>query len=374
VTEELSRMFRVFERDFAGESPLYQRLSGLLAERTDLATPLLSAPHGQRRALLLFAAVQQILRVREPGHRLAEWYPSLGGTRSPHDPALLPAFADLVHQHQAEITEWCRSRTTQTNEVRRAALLRPALGFAADLVPGPLALIELGCSAGLLLVPDRYAFRYYNADRSVTYGTGYEVDCEARGAAWPAAASLPIVVGSRIGIDLAPVRPSDTDGVNWLRSCIWPEHLDRVARLDAAIEVVAEAAPPMIAGNFVDELAPVLDAVPPDQVPCVFTSHALAYLRSSERGALLRLWDAVGRTRDLIVIVNENPIVGLHAFAPDAVADDDLKTPVTAVVWRDGQPTVTVLAHGGPHGNYLIYGPWQYAYDPPLLRTEAATD
>ena len=52
-------MFRVFERDFAGESPLYQRLSGLLAERTDLATPLLSAPHGQRRALLLFAAIQQ---------------------------------------------------------------------------------------------------------------------------------------------------------------------------------------------------------------------------------------------------------------------------------------------------------------------------
>ena len=166
-------MFRVFERDFAGESPLYQRLSGLLAERTDLATPLLSAPHGQRRALLLFAAIQQILRVREPGHRLAEWYPSLGGTRSPRDPALLPAFADLVHRHQAEITEWCRSRTTQTNEVRRAALLRPALGFAADLVPGPLALIELGCSAGLLLVPDRYAFRYYNADRSETYGAGY---------------------------------------------------------------------------------------------------------------------------------------------------------------------------------------------------------
>ena len=65
---------------------------------------------------------------------------------------------------------------------------------------------------------------------------------------------------------------------------------------------------------------------------------------------------------------------GLHAFAPDAIADDDLKTPVTAVVWRDGQPTVTVLAHGGPHGNYLIYDPRQLRLRSPAAAHHGATD
>jgi hypothetical protein len=360
-------MFHAVAREFAGESALYERLSSVLADRPGLGEPLLAAPRGQRRALLLFASIQHVLRTTGSGHPLGQWYPSLGGTRSAADPDLADAVTDLLSTHRVEITEACRTRTTQTNEVRRAALLRPAFGFATARMNAPLALIELGTSAGLLLVPDRYAYRYYNGHRSQTYGVGFEVDCEVRGG-WPDSAAQPVNVGSRVGIDLTPIRPGDDDGVNWLRSCIWPEHVDRVARLDAALGVVAAAAPPMIAGNFIDELPAVLDAVDPALVPCVFTSHALAYLRSTERTTLLRQWDAVGRTRDLVVIVNENPIVGAHAFAPDARIEDDLKTPITVVTWHRGYPTVTVLGHGGPHGNYLISDPHEYAYDPPLLK------
>ncbi len=361
-------MFRAMAREFAGESALYERMSTIIADQPELATPLLVAPKGQRRALLLLASIQQVLRVTEARHALAAWYPSLGGTRSPEDPKLAAALADLIGRHREHITTMCATRTTQTNEVRRAALVRPALGFAARRVDQPLALIELGASAGLLLVPDRYAFRYVNADRDETYGTGYRIDCRVR-SGWPDPAAEPLRIASRVGLDLAPVRPDDEDRVNWLRSCIWPEHVDRVARLDAALAVVAATRPPMIAGNFVDTLPGVLRNVGPDQVPCVFTSHALAYLRSTERASLLRLWDSVGQTRDLVVIVNENPVVGVNAFDPAPRFDSDLKTPVTVVVWRRGKPTVTVLALGAPHGNYLHYQPRECVYAPPLLAT-----
>ena len=58
----------------------------------------------------------------------------------------------------------CATRMTQTNEAARAAVLRPAFGRAAELIGDkPMALVEIGTSAGLLLVPDRYRYRYHDA-------------------------------------------------------------------------------------------------------------------------------------------------------------------------------------------------------------------
>src|SRR5690554_4963564 len=55
-----------------------------------------------------------------------------------------------------EVVGVCLARATQTNEPGRCATLLPALAA----VPGPLALIEVGASAGLCLYPDRYSHRY----------------------------------------------------------------------------------------------------------------------------------------------------------------------------------------------------------------------
>jgi hypothetical protein len=45
----------------------------------------------------------------------------------------------------------------QQNEVRRCTLLLPAFALAAGTVRSPLALVEVGASAGLNLLFDRYA-------------------------------------------------------------------------------------------------------------------------------------------------------------------------------------------------------------------------
>src|SRR5690625_3707604 len=61
-----------------------------------------------------------------------------------------------------EVRGTISARATQTNEAGRCAVLLP---FLAEL-PQPLALIEVGASAGLCLLPDRYSYR--SGDRPAT--------------------------------------------------------------------------------------------------------------------------------------------------------------------------------------------------------------
>jgi hypothetical protein len=69
-----------------------------------------------------------------------------------------------------------RRRRTQTNEVGRCAVLLPAL---AEL-PEPLALLEVGASAGLNLLPDRYSYEYLHPDGAVHRVAGRAADPLAR--------------------------------------------------------------------------------------------------------------------------------------------------------------------------------------------------
>src|SRR2546421_4460979 len=149
-------MFRHFaEVEFRGSSPVYERLALNLAGEPELAAPLLAAPPGQRRALLYFAAAQYLLRTSVPEHPLRAYLPNLDGERVP-DGGLWTAFTDLVRNHGGELANLCATRTTQTNEARRSALLRPGLGRAGALAAGrPLALVALGAHSGPPPLPDR---------------------------------------------------------------------------------------------------------------------------------------------------------------------------------------------------------------------------
>lgn len=365
----LVRMFREFAaREFAGHSVRYELLSQAIAEAPGLGEPLLSAPPTQRRALLYFAATQFLLRGPARGHLLAEYLPTLGGSREP-DGGLIPAFAAFVRDHGGDLAALCASRTTQTNEALRAAVLRPAFAQAAQLLQHrPVTLVELGTSAGLLLIPDRYGYRYGNERYGrADAGPALTMNCELRGPVRPAHLDRPPEIAGRVGLDLYPVDAADAAATDWLRSCVWPEQVDRLARLNAALVEVAAVAPRLVACDMVAGLATVLSTV--DAVPLVFASNALTYLTEAARDDLVRTLDQAGSRRDLVLVVNEGATAGLRLFA----ADSPTPAPglsigtLTLVAWQGGRRTVTALGTTGPHGQWLHWEPAGYPYRPPAL-------
>ncbi|MFI6759479.1 DUF2332 domain-containing protein [Micromonospora sp. NPDC050417] len=379
VSEEyaLAEMFRRFARqEFRGVSPRYEYLSELLAERPDLSSPLLAAVPGQRRAILYFAAVQYLLRTTAAGHPLGAYLPTLGGDREP-DEGLGAALTDLAGDHHAELTELCATRTTQTNEARRTAGLRTGFGRAAAYAQGrPLHLVELGTSAGLLLIADRYACRYVGPDgRTETYGPAEAAEAltmtvRLRGPGWPDPAAAELTIADRVGVDLSPIDASDPVATDWLRACIWPEQVERLTRLEAALAEVARVRPRLVAGDMVRTLPALLAEVDPGTVPVVFASMALTYLDRADRRRLATVLAEVGAERDLTVVLSEASVAGAELFldgrpaaaAPPGVIGAAL---LTVVSWRGGRADVEVLGRTDGHGSWLEWNPTRYAYAPP---------
>src|SRR5688500_12873277 len=121
-------------RETHGISPSYERLSYAVAADAELLALLGTVPPEKQQPNLLFAVVR-----------------SLGGPVQDPD-----AFRAWTREHWAAIEPRLRTRATQTNEPGRCAVLLPVLAA----LPQPLALLEVGASAGLCLYPDRYAYRY----------------------------------------------------------------------------------------------------------------------------------------------------------------------------------------------------------------------
>ena len=215
--------------DFAGYSPIYERIARALADDDRSLALLLDAAPTGRTPVLALAAVHDIV-LAEPGSPLAEIYAG----RSAGDP--WPPFRELLHTRSAEVLLRMRTRNIQTNEVGRSAALLPALAAvrASALAAGddrPLALVELGPSAGLNLLLDRYAVTY-RRDGSVVAAVGdpgspVQLACEVRGPADPLVEGLPVPIASRVGLDLSPVDVTDPEARRWLSACVWPGVPDR---------------------------------------------------------------------------------------------------------------------------------------------------
>jgi len=218
-------------------SPLYQRiLTGLVDDLRGggvTATILHGRdddPFGSALALRLLGTVHRIvLEGRLPG--LAALYPSTGGDPASGDP--VGAFLDALAGHATEVTERLTDGV-QTNEVGRAAVLAGGYAFVADRTGLPLRALEIGTSAGLNLRFDHYA---YEVGSHVVGDPDSPVRFTGIWAGPPPALPDRFDVAERRGCDRNPVDPTTADGRLTLLSYTWPDQLDRIARLEAAIEV-----------------------------------------------------------------------------------------------------------------------------------------
>ena len=208
---------RFAEDEVRDKSPLYcELLRGAAADPAVIGF-LLTLPREKRQPNLFLAAARHLF-----------------GT---------PAGWDQLRSRVLQDTDTLRAvmlaRSTQTNEPGRCAALLPVLAG----LPEPLALLEVGASAGLCLLPDFYAYDYGGAlvAPEVQRLTSPVFTC-AINAATPVPTRPPRVVW-RAGLDLNPVDLADPAEVAWLEALVWPEQTDRLARLRAAIMIAAEQKP-----------------------------------------------------------------------------------------------------------------------------------
>jgi hypothetical protein len=314
VHDAIAQRYRRFARlEAPGRSPLYVEVSERIADDAAILAFLGGLPAPKRQPNLLFAAVRYLY-----------------GT-----PASAAAFVECIRTHATEIERLMRRRSTQTNEPARCATLLPALAR----LPQPLALIEVGASAGLCLLPDRYAYAYPGAhvpagapvlDPPPTFA------CRADDAT-----PIPernVVVAWRAGLDLAPVDLRDPAEVRWLEALVWPGEEYRLPGLARARAAALADPPRIVRGDLRTDLAALVQQAPRYATLVVFHTAVLAYVDDpGERAAFAESVADAGATW----IANESPerIPGVDlATLPERPDPDAFALAVNGepVAWTDG--------------------------------------
>ena len=297
-------------RETRGISPIYERLSVTVSRDDEVLSLLDRLPPAKRQPNLLFGVVR-----------------FLGGPVE--DPA---AFHDYVVTSWPVIEAEMRTRATQTNEAGRCAVLLPVLAA----LPQPLALLDVGASAGLCLYPDKYSYRY----GAYQIGEGdLLLNCTATGMALPAG---PPEVVWRAGLDLNPLDVTNPVDLAWLDALIWPEHAHRRARLRAAAALAAAEPPLLVQGDLVDDLPALAEQAPAEATLVVFHTSVLYQVPPPRREAFAR----TVRTLPGHWIANEDPDVLTYPALPTP-PDGALRN----VLALDGTP----LAWTRPHGQAITW-------------------
>lgn len=248
-----------------------------------------SRPAGPSAVYLRLLAAVHRLVLADPTSPLRRLYPSVGGTADPVE--AVDVFFDVVAHHAAQLAKDMVT-DMQTNDVGRAAPLSAGLNWVVDSLGGPVRLLEIGASAGLNLWMDRYRVV---ADGTAWGPEGSPVQLVGHFAQGAPPTPLFEVVG-RDGCDLRPIDLSVPASRNLLRSFVWPERVERLARLEAAITAAGPVS--VEVSDACSWLAERLASLPAGVTTVVFHSIVLPYLSADERARLTSTVRSAGAAAD----------------------------------------------------------------------------
>jgi hypothetical protein len=329
------------------DAPTYVALIDELMRRlgpdeavTNLLTDGDEDPIQSALCLRLFGAVNRIA-VASSAEWIDAYYPNRGGVTDVG--AVVPAFFDFLTSHVETVREHMRAGV-QTNDVTRAAPLSAAMNHVALATGLPLRLLEVGSSAGLNLLLDKYfvesTTRSWGPEDSPLRLTGQFESGD------PEVADLR--VAERRGCDLNPLDVHDEGSAELLRSFVWPEHVERASRLDAALRVARSSPPVTIDASPATPWVAEHAANLPDGVATViYHSIVLPYFDSCERDrfdAAVRAAGEWARQSGPLAWISMEP-------------RDDTPSAVELVcrTWPDGRSMR--LARTTPHGTRVRWDP-----------------
>ncbi len=288
---------------------------------------------------LFFAAVHLLLQNGEH-YQLAAFYPSVT-KNSRHYEYVYPYFRNFVLDHEPKIAKIITTRTVQTNEVARCAALVPAFELiASEDRNRPLAMIEIGSSAGLTLLWDRYHYEYGKGMECGPRDSPVYIECLLRGDKQP---PIPLnfpKVDTRLGIDLNPIDLNDPVNVHWLRALVWPEQEKRTRQLELAVQLAKQQPLKIMRGNALELLPELISKTRTDTQLCIYHSFTLSLASEDNRAKLKSVLDRASQNRRLFLVSlewardKESPLVELASF-------------------HRGVETRRILAKSQAHGEWL---------------------
>lgn len=156
--------------------------------------------------------------------------------------------AGVVRHHEAALLPWLDG-PPQTNEAGRSSNFIAAMLWLADQgLPPRFLCLEIGSSAGINLMLDRYHYDLGGVQVGPQPGA-MAFTPEWRGNHPP---QHKIEIAGLKGCDVAPVDLTDPAQALRLKAYIWPEHEIRFARMEAAVAAAQEKKPDLIRMNAAD--------------------------------------------------------------------------------------------------------------------------
>jgi len=266
---------------------------------------------------------------------LAALLPTTGGVANP-DKAWAEA-SKILSEHLEYVTAYC-TRPPQTNEAGRSAVLLGGFLTIAAQFRRPLRLLELGASAGLNLMWDKYRV---NAG-AFSWGDPSSLHLQT---VWDGPApplDAPISVVSRAGCDQDPINIAHADDRARLESYIWPDQVHRMERLRAACKVAMQTPFRLDKADAADWLARELLTLAAGQTSVVYHSIFRQYVPIDISARLQTIMDEAG-TR----ATTDAPLAWLAMEITDLTKPPNL----TLQTWPNGRAGTLATAHH--HGEWV---------------------
>lgn len=248
-----------------------------------------------------------------------------------------------IRAHEAELMPWLDG-PPQTNEAGRSANFIAAMLWLADKgLPPRFECLEIGSSAGINLMLDRYHYDLGGVQVGAKPGA-MRFQPEWQGDAPP---DLPFEIASTRGCDVAPVDLTDPDQALRLKAYIWPEHAVRFERMDAAIAEAKKAAPDLVKLNAADFVEAEL-AKPQAAGTTRMLMHSIVwqYVPEDQQARVTATMEAAGA-----LATSERPLAWVSLEANRVLHIHEM----TVRYWPGGEAAALVTrAH--PHGAWIGWG------------------
>ncbi|MGM9944162.1 MAG: DUF2332 domain-containing protein, partial [Lysinibacillus sp.] len=306
----LRKSFQTFaQAEAATSSPLYEFLSYKIADDEELLEVIRYIPKTQPKPNLFFAAVHYLLmQVDDP---LRNYYPSLTTDPLPFHESY-PLFKSFALKRQQQLKQIFQQKLVQTNEVRRSAYLYPLIASIYEREQKPLALIEIGSSAGLLLALDHYNYRYNNDLFINLHERPFTIQSVNNGNPLPVTMKNKPEIKERIGIDLNVVDLQNPDEYRWMQALIWPEHEERRQQFTEAKKINDTVEKVMLEGDAIQLLPKAIQQINNNHQIVIFHTHVANQLPKEVKESLIEVLKNESKLRPLYHIYNNLYDMDLH--------------------------------------------------------------